>query len=272
MKNESSRPTGIVGAIAAVAFFGLCEFAHAQSTLSAHYVLTLADITIGEGDWTVEIAKDRYSAKSTGQFYGVWRVVLGNGISASTRGTAIQGHLAPTSYLANFAWEDSIKDVRMTFRDGAVGELEAKPPLPPAADRIAVTTAQLRGVVDPLTAGIVPMAATGDLLAPTACQRTVPIFDGSHRFDIALSFKRKDNVAADAGYRGPAVVCAMSYQPVAGYVPGTFQVDYLKKNHEMEMWFAPIPGTRMLGVFRISIPTMLGTAVLRATHFESTIR
>ena len=85
------------------------------------------------------------------------------------------------------------------------------------------------------------------MLTASACRHTLAIFDGSHRFDIALSFKRMDRVDTEAGYRGPAVVCAMSYRPVAGYTPGTFRVDYLRKSRGMEMWLAPVAGTRVPG-------------------------
>jgi hypothetical protein len=34
------------------------------------------------------------------------------------------------------------------------------------------------------------------------------------------------------------------------------------------MRFAPVPGTRFLAMVRISIPTMMGTAVLEATRFN----
>jgi hypothetical protein len=261
------------GTIVALALGWLtCGAAHAQAKLTARYALTVADISIGEGDWAVDIGKDRYSAQSSGRFFGLWRVLLGSDISAAAHGTASQGHLVPTSYVANFSSDDDVDDVRMTFRDGAVSEHEAKPPIPTVPDRIPVTAAHLRGAVDPLTAGLAPVPGTGDVLAPAACQRTLPIFDGSHRFDMVLSFKRLDNVKAETGYRGAAVVCAMTYQPIAGYSPGAFRVGYLQKNRDMEMWFAPVAGTRLLAVFRISIPTMLGTAVLRATRFESANR
>jgi hypothetical protein len=244
----------------------------AQTKLTAGYALTVADISIGEGDWAVEIGKDRYSAQSTGRFFGLWRVLLGNDISATTHGTAGQGHLVPTSYVANFSSDDDVDDVRITFRDGVVGEHESRPPIPAGADRIPVTAAHLRGAVDPLTAGLTAVPGTGDVLTAAACQHTLPIFDGSHRFDMVLSFKRMDNVKADTGYRGPVVVCTMTYRPIAGYSPGAFRVGYLQKNRGMEMWFAPVAGTRLLAVFRISIPTLLGTAVLRATRFESASR
>src|SRR6266481_5349303 len=193
-----------------------CGPAHAQTKLTARYALSLADIAIGEGDWAVEITKDRYTAQSSGRFLGIWRVLLGSDISAVTHGTANQGHLVPTSYGANFASDDDIEDVRLTFRDGVVSELETKPTTAAGADRIPVVAAHLHGVLDPLTAGLVVAPKSGDVLAPAACRRTLPIFDGSQRFDMVLSFKRMDNVKAENGYRGPAVVCAMTYRPVAG--------------------------------------------------------
>jgi hypothetical protein len=38
----------------------------------------------------------------------------------------------------------------------------------------------------------------------------------------------------------------------------------------MEIWFAPIAGSRLLAMIRIVIPTTVGTALLKATQFEST--
>ena len=109
-------------------------------------------------------------------------------------------------------------------------------------------------------------------LAPAACRHTLPIFDGTHRFDIDLSFKRMDKINAEPGYQGPVVVCGMSYRPVAGYNAGAFRINYIKKAREMEMWLAPIAGTRLLAMSRILIPTMLGTAVLAAVQFEAATR
>jgi hypothetical protein len=37
----------------------------------------------------------------------------------------------------------------------------------------------------------------------------------------------------------------------------------------MEIWFAPIAGTRVVAVIRISVPTTFGTAALAATRFET---
>jgi Protein of unknown function (DUF3108) len=262
-----------VGAGVAFALFWLPGgIAHAQAKLTAHYSLTLAGIAIGEGDWIVEIAKDNYTARSSGQFSGIWRALLGSDLSSATRGSASKGNLVPTTYEANFASDDDTDEVTMTFRDGGVAEFKTKPAIPDAPDRIPVTAAQLRGAVDPLTAGLVSDPKARDVLAAASCQRTLPIFDGNHRFDMALSFKRMENIKTEKGYQGPAIVCAMAYRPIAGYSPSAFRVKYLQKNRDMEMWFAPIAGARMLAMIRISIPTIFGTAMLSATRFESAVQ
>jgi hypothetical protein len=61
----------------------------------------------------------------------------------------------------------------------------------------------------------------------------------------------------------------MAYRPIAGYRPGAFRVEYLQNNRDMEIWFAPIAGTRVVAVIRISVPTTFGTAALAATRFET---
>jgi hypothetical protein len=132
-----------------------------------------------------------------------------------------------------------------------------------------MTEAHRRGVVDPLTAGLIPAPATGDILSPAACQRTLPMLDGGHRFDMALAFRRVDAVKMKPGYSGPVVVCGMTYRPISGHSPTRWRVKHLIGREGMEMWLAPIEGARLLAMFRISIPTMIGTAVLNATRFES---
>jgi hypothetical protein len=256
------------GIVVTLALFALdSESAQAQSKLSAHYVLSLASITIGGGDWTVEIGKDRYTAKADGQLLGIWRVILGSDIKATTNGSLTQGRFIPTNYGANFAWDDDIDDVKMQFRDGAVTELEVKPTITLESDRVPL--AALQGVIDPLTAGLMQMPGTRDLLSPAVCQRALPIFDGSQHYELALSFKRMEDISTEKGYHGPAVVCGMAYQPVSGYSPSAFRIKYLKKNRDMEIWFAPIAGARLLAMIRVVIPTTLGTALLKATQFES---
>ena len=64
-------------------------------------------------------------------------MILGSDIAAVAHGSISQGRLIPANYVANFAWDDEIEDVKMQFRDGAVSELEVKPTIRPGGDRPA---------------------------------------------------------------------------------------------------------------------------------------
>jgi hypothetical protein len=257
---------------AAVAVLGpACRPAQAETSLDARYAISVAGLIVGEGIWTVRIDKDRYSTRADGTFTGIWRLLAGGEVFSSASGN-VRGRLSPTRYEANFALDEAIEAVRMSLRDGAVKDLAVEPPLPDVADRVPVGEADRRGVTDPLTAGLMAAPAAGDVLAPGACERTLAMFDGGHRYDMVLSFKRMDEVKAVEGYRGPVVVCAMAYRPISGHSPSGYRVKHLMGRRGMEMWLAPIASTRLLAPFRIAVPTLLGTAMLDAVKFESAVK
>jgi hypothetical protein len=97
------------------------------------------------------------------------------------------------------------------------------------------------------------------------------VFDGRVRYDLSSEFKRIETVKADRGYEGPAVVCAVYFKPISGYVPDRPAVKYLVTLRDAEVWLAPISGTRVLVPFRFSMPTPLGTGLLQATEFVSVV-
>jgi hypothetical protein len=66
------------------------------------------------------------------------------------------------------------------------------------------------------------------------------------------------------------VVCALYFVPIAGYVPDRAAIKYLAAQRNMEVWLAPIAGTRVLVPFKVLVPTPIGMAALEATQFVST--
>ena len=89
------------------------------------------------------------------------------------------------------------------------------------------------------------------------------------RYDLQFTFKRMDTVKAEKGYAGPVVVCAVYFKPVARLYPVGATIKYIAKLRDMEIWLAPIAGTRVLVPFRVQGPTPIGEAVLQATQFVS---
>jgi len=123
---------------------------------------------------------------------------------------------------------------------------------------------------DPMTASMLRVPGNGDPLSPEACRGNISIFDGRLRYELTLDFKRMETVKAEKGYHGPAVVCAVFFTPVAGYIPDRPVIKYLAQARNIEIAFVPIAGTRILVPFRTVIPTPFGPAVLEATQFTTT--
>jgi Protein of unknown function (DUF3108) len=253
----------IVLAIEAMTFAG----AHAQGRVEAQYTASIAGIPIGTGTLNVAIGQDRFTAAASGRVSGLLRaVVVGDG-SAAAHGTINAGRLVPERFSVHLRADQSTESVRIGFDAGVVKEIVAEPELPPSPDRVPVTAADRDGVTDPMTAALMPVDGSGDVLSPTACQRTLAIFDGRQRFDLALSFKRLDQVEAEDGFRGSALVCAIIYRPISGHRPSRAAIQYLMEATDMEAWMVPITGTRVLVPFRIALPTPLGRALLEADQF-----
>jgi len=253
--------------LAAVAVSG--NPAHAQGRFEARYSVTIAGIPVGQGVWVADIHENQYTTAASGRITGIARVLTDGEGSGAARGRVQSGRLMPASYAVTVTADHRPDEIRMAFAGGGVKELQVEPPTPFSADRVPVTEAHRRGVVDPLSAGLVSVGGTGDVVTPEACRRTVAIFDGRQRYDLTLAFKRMEQVKADKGYEGPVVVCMVVYQPLAGHRPGRPSVRQLMESRDMDIWFAPIAGTRFLAPFRISLPTVIGMAVLQADQFES---
>ena len=238
-----------------------------QTRLEAEYAVTLAGIPIGRGNWIIELSDNQYTAAASGTTTGIVGFFTDGRGSVAARGTISAGQPVPTSYGATLSYNHKIDEVRISLNGGNVTEYDAEPPVPPMPDRIPVTAADRRGVTDPMTSMLNRVTGKGDPISSEACNRKVAVFDGRLRYDLYSEFKYMDNVKANRGYEGPAVVCAVHFTPIAGYVPDRPVIRYLVTLRDAKVWLAPIEGTRVVVPFRFSMPTPLGTGLLEATEF-----
>jgi hypothetical protein len=241
--------------------------AFAQGRLEAQYEATLAGIPVGKGAWTIDIGEDQYSASAFGGTSGLLKAFSSGSGTGAAQGRVVNGALVATNYSASTTTSKKSEAIHMTLANGNVKDygIEPEPPVDP--DRIPVTEAHRKGVYDPMTATLLRVPGAADPLTPDACHVGAPIFDGRMRYDLKLDFKRMDTVRAEKGYRGPVVVCAVYFLPVAGYIPDRPVIKYLAAQRNIEIAFAPVAGTRILVPFWMKIPTPLGQAMLEATQF-----
>ena len=242
----------------------------AQGRLDAQYEATLAGIPVGKGAWVVDIADDQFSASVSGGTAGLLKAFASGSGTGAAQGRVVGGALIATNYVASTTTSKKIESIHIVLANGNVKEygIEPQPPVDP--DRIPVTDAHRRGVYDPMTGAMLRVAGAGDPLTPDACRTGAAVFDGRMRYDLKLDFKRMDNVKSEKGYRGPVVVCALYFTPIAGYIPDRPVIKYLAAQRNIEIAFAPIAGTRILVPFWMKIPTPRGLAMLEATQFIST--
>lgn len=267
--NRFARPAALF-ALAAFSLMGADAWRgilHAQGRLDARYTASLSGLPVGKGAWVVDIGDDHFSAAASGSTAGLMQIFASGSGQSMARGSIVGGQLVPASYVSSIATDKKYDDVRMAISAGTVKEYVAEPPSTPAPDRVPLTEAHRRGVVDPMTGSLFRLPGTGNPLAPEACPRKVAIFDGRMRYDLHLSFKRMENVKAEHGYQGPVVVCSLQFSPIAGHIPDRAAIKYLAELRTMEMWLAPIAGTRVLVPYRATVPTPIGVGVLQATQF-----
>ena len=241
--------------------------AHAQAGFEAAYTIAVARIPIGNAAMTGSIGTDEYVISMSGRTSGLARVLAGGEGSMTATGAVNAGKFLPLRYTSKSRADDDTLAVTMTFKDGNVNELEASDP-PPGEDRVVLTTEHRRQVLDPLSALLI-LAGDG-VVSEAACRRVLPVFDGRRRYDLSLSFKRIEQVKASRGYAGPAAVCSVAFQPIAGHRRSSPLLTFLTDGRDVEMALAPIAGTRILAPFRITATYMLGNVVMQATRFEAT--
>jgi Protein of unknown function (DUF3108) len=241
--------------------------AGAQGKLEAHYTVTLAGIPIGKGDWIIDISDTHYKATANGATTGLVRVFTGGQGTSVADGTLLAGKPMSAVYTSTITSRKKTDAVRIKVNNGDVKEFKVDPPQDNESERVPLTAAHRHNVLDPMTASLFRASGNGKPLSKDACQRTVAVFDGRMRYDLQLAFKRMDAVKADQGYSGEVVVCAIYFMPVAGYIPSRSTIKYIAKQRDMEVWLAPIAGTRVLVPIRAQSPTPIGEAVLKATQF-----
>lgn len=243
--------------------------AHAQGKLEAHYSASLAGIPIGKGSWVIDIGEGHYTAAASGATSGLIKLFVGGSGTGAAQGTMAGGKPVASNYSATIKAGKHKDEVRITVAAGNIKEFKLDPPQDPDPKRIPVTDAHRHGVMDPMTASLVVMPGTGDMNVPQACERTLAVFDGKMRYDLKLAYKRTEDVKAEKGYSGPAMVCSVKFAPVSGFIPSRAAIKYLTKSDDIEVWLAPIAGTRVMVPFRAQVETPFGLAMVQAVRFVS---
>jgi hypothetical protein len=251
-----------------IALLAATAAASADARLKVHYEGSVTAIPVGRGEFALDISDAGYAVVGSARVTGIAKLVSRGHGTVSAKGTFIGGQLSPASYVSNSESDKKKADIRISFANNAVTSYSVNPPTEESKGRIPVREEHRTGVVDPMSAAIITVPGTADMLSPDNCKRTVPIFDGRQRYDLVFSYERIDTAKDIKGYNGKLLVCRVDYRPIAGYKPDKLNVKYMQDNRNIFVWLAPVEGTRVLFPARVSIVTLIGIVVVQAENFE----
>lgn len=240
--------------------------AQAQARFEGSYTLSMAAIPVGKLTWRTQFSASDYTAQASGHASGLLSLLVSGEGKAMVRGLLREGRAQSSRFNSAVERIDEKTAVHITFEAGRVRELKVEEPTP-ESDRVPIQEAHKIDVIDPFSAFLIP-AGEADPLAPAACARVLPIFDGRRRYDLALSFRRIDKALPEKGYRGPALVCGVKFTPISGHRLSSPLVKFLSEERDIEAWFVPVKGTKLLAPVRMSVASVIGNLVLRADAFE----
>jgi hypothetical protein len=231
------------------------------SETKALYDVSFMGFGIAKGSLAVRVDGGSYAAKLHISTSGLARIVSSEESYATAKGR-VGRSLNPASYEL-MSRGDKVTQVTMGLSGGRIKRLDAVPELTERDDRIPVTAAHKRGVIDPLSAALVPVAGKG---GKEVCNRTLPIFDGWTRYDIKLSYKGTKPIDVP-GFKGDAIVCGARWVPVAGHREGNKSTKFMESNKDLEAWFVSAADEGLMLPFKISVKTMKGMLVVQARQF-----
>ncbi|MFO7297048.1 MAG: DUF3108 domain-containing protein [Pseudomonadota bacterium] len=235
------------------------------SKVSARYKIYFNGIEIGSFQFESNSDSAKYSLAGRAKLSALLGILKWSGALRS-EGTLARGEPLPSDYFFRYKSSSDSGSVTMSFDKRRVAETKLEPPPSPSKSRVPLTEEHLKDVFDPMSA--VLAMTTGGLDNP--CERKVAVFDGKQRFDIVLTFRRKESIkeAQPSGEPAVAFVCGVRYIPIAGHKKNNRMVRSLAASEDIEVALRPVPSANILVPYEISIPTIAGPAVLKSQRVE----
>jgi hypothetical protein len=233
--------------------------------LKVGYGITLAGLPLGTADLASTFDGGKYRVEVGAKLTGLAGLLTSGKGAANAAGMVAGPQPQPASFAVTSRSSREQRTVRMGLTSGAVAALEVVPPVDDKPDRVPVTDAHKRGVLDPVSALVMPIIGK-DLNDPANCNRTLPVFDGAARFDVVLTYADK-KIVDKPGYKGPVLVCNARYVPIAGHRSQRPATKFMEENTDMSVWLAPVESAKVLVPLRIAVRTMVGMSVIEASQW-----
>ncbi len=203
------------------------------STLELGYDLYVGGISLGKVAMSARFQGVDYKAISTLETKGIVNAFWQSKIEASSNGSVGDGRVQPSLY-DSFSQNRSAPRRHATMTFGPEGPKSMLSDPPYGDNRYPVSDDLRKKTLDPLSAAVF-LTSNANAASGKPCDAVAPVFDGRRRYDVAFSFVKKLDVHMDNGlYSGPALVCQIHYNQIAGYQQSV--IDQSKKFPKMYAW------------------------------------
>ncbi len=271
-----TRPSVAVAAVAGlVGLVGLVGLGAPVSAaepwprqVDATYSIAFNGIEIGKFDFRADVTGSDYTATGDARLSALFGAFKWQGATRASGGLEVLSP-KPAGYTFDFDGTGKSGAIKMGFRAGSVANVSIVPPRPPQPGTIPVREQHLKDVLDPLSA----VLALSRSANPNPCGRRLALFDGVARFDLVLTYLRQERVAEarPSGQPGIAYVCRVRYLPIAGH-RASEETRHMASTDGIELALRPVPSADLFVPYRITIPTMAGSATLTSERITIATR
>ncbi|WP_372571747.1 DUF3108 domain-containing protein [Ruegeria jejuensis] len=228
----------MIGALLLLCLPGLVA---AQQTEGQYDVRALG-AKVGDMALTGAVNGSRYAVASRFETTGLVNALSGVAFQLESKGR-VQGNIfEPSSYVEEMNTGRRQSKERLTYSGGVARSDDADPG--PKSDH-AVTDAEQKGALDPLTALFVVMR---DQPAEGLCDLTQRVFDGKRLTELAM-LRRTE--------AGPLITCHGIFRRVSGY-----SADDLKRKRDFEFTATYAPAGDLMRLVEVRADTLFGPATV----------
>jgi len=234
--------------------------------LYVKYDVSLTGLKVGEAALSVDLNDRSYKLHGQGQMSAFGSFVSDGSGSVHATGSVTPQGLSPAAYSMQAEEDGKPNNVSLALSNGAVTATQSHPAQDRMDERVKVTEAHKRGVIDPLTAVLFPAPKR---LHKNSCKRTIAIYDGRDRYDIVMDYKTAYQVRGGGkAYSGKVLACSARYKPISGHRPNRKTIQQLEANTTLEIHLAEVPGKPYLLLYKASMMTPVGPLNIQNVKFK----
>lgn len=225
-------------------------------TYSGEYTISFLGLPVARSKFVSVFEGDNFTVKGSMSSAGMAKLFDSTTGSSFAAGSFIGKTTRPQSFETQYKSGKKRQLTSISFAKGAVSKTVNDPPLKKRKNQVPLDTSDLKAVNDPVSATLIRADSPDEV-----CGRTLKLFDGEMRVNLALSHVK---IGPVPNYKGDAVTCSARFIPVSGYRTKNRTMDYLKSKAKISISFAQLGETGIYAPVRATITTTLGPVTVTA--------